>query len=1168
MQAFLKKFLNKKAITIFVLLCFFLPFKSHAEISKDQTYTIGGVTQKGTLVPAGNFSYFVTSSGATYKVSDKIYATQFNGELTADGKGLLLYDNIDTRHSRPTSYIGPDGKVANFLGGSTAYTDEAGNLYLNGSSPDGTGKQITYVIGKDGIAKLAPDGIPNDAAPAIKFSDQLGGIGCDHWYTTPWECIALPVLAGVGNMIMSFFALFLYIVGEIFDWLILGTIVNMSSTFGQMTDAINAGWSAGKNIANMLFIVILIYLAIETVLDLGHDTKKKVIRVIVMAILINFSLFFTEVMIDMSNAAATGIYYDMKHTIEEHSHGGIAGAFMSVLNLQRLLNNKNPPLPTDKIQPSSFKPGILETKQQAATNDIGLGKIIFITIFGSFTMFSTAMIFLASIFLLSGRVVYFLMLMVFSPLAFAAMAIPDKDYANSKYWTPLINNALFAPLYMVFLNITMKIILDQRFTDALTSSGSPSSSLIGLNDHPALNTLGLGLGLGSLIQILYIFLIVNTMALTSLVVAKELGIEGADAAMDFVTKAKGAFKGVVGRRIVRGIDTSGMHELPSWAQGEFGLRRLDEKMRQSKFFGNNAFFGDTLQKYTTGQLVDMKFGSEKSATEAYHEDHEFASKRDSINKRNKALDIIKGKGEFKNLTGREKDIAIQAAIGDLTKKEVAEMVENDHTLLHNKDFLKNMTDDQRKAIKDSDHLTESEKREAMQTAFKDRMELAVKVAAAKKAYDKAFNDRTEYKDPDTGKVVADFSDKNLTTDERAELYTKHRPNGPAMDSTVYETYRRITVDGIRDMNFAYPGMLTENRYTDEHGHVHEARAAEMILYGAHDQARAAGIFSEAQGQNFRDAKSQDFIDAQNMQFGINTDADVYQIPASEGGLTSKERDDLWKGVNKYATAFPERSDHLEQFIKSVPAGITKKKYDQLVIKNEDQRKAWVAAGKELMHSNYEGKQANEIQKNKSHIRLLTPVIRDLGADHIQPLKGNQDQGENKVIQEVMIADLLDESRDLSKQNSELLYRGFDRSDRDQIYTDDLEMPVVDRAKGEFVTEPDGTVKKIALPNIYGMEHLLDNAGMTDKIEKSKATKALLLWKRNVSEARERQRGGEQNVVIPKIEDAGLHPALVQLVKDITAGRKVSVLNTPPTTTSSPKSSQAPKDAQGLDYFGF
>ena len=72
---------------------------------------------------------------------------------------------------------------------------------------------------------------------------------------------------------------------------------------------VEKGWGAVRDVANIFFILMLLYVAIKTVLSLNvTDNKRLVGVIIIVALLINFSLFTTKVVIDASNILAKIFY--------------------------------------------------------------------------------------------------------------------------------------------------------------------------------------------------------------------------------------------------------------------------------------------------------------------------------------------------------------------------------------------------------------------------------------------------------------------------------------------------------------------------------------------------------------------------------------------------------------------------------------------------------------------------------------------------------------------------------------------------------------------------------------------------------------------------------------------------------------------------------------------
>src|SRR3989344_890918 len=90
-------------------------------------------------------------------------------------------------------------------------------------------------------------------------------------------------------------------------------------------DFIATIWGIVRDFANIFFILILLYAAIQIILDLGHGGGKKMVAmVILVALLVNFSLFFTKVVIDSSNIVALIFYNKIDTSTVVPTHVGSA----------------------------------------------------------------------------------------------------------------------------------------------------------------------------------------------------------------------------------------------------------------------------------------------------------------------------------------------------------------------------------------------------------------------------------------------------------------------------------------------------------------------------------------------------------------------------------------------------------------------------------------------------------------------------------------------------------------------------------------------------------------------------------------------------------------------------------------------------------------------------
>lgn len=240
------------------------------------------------------------------------------------------------------------------------------------------------------------------------------------------------------------------------DWFMHFSI--QSSTYSE-SEFISEGWSLVRDISNIVFIFILLYIAIGTILRLPSvDAKKMIGTLVVVALLINFSLFFTKIVIDASNILANLMY----NTISVGGGTGvgdektISGALVSQFNPQTLFS----------------KSGI------DANNDIGM--YIIVTLVAVVMNVLLIMMFLKIGILFVGRVISLMVAMIFSPMAFISMIVPGMKSWKNIGWTnwssELIKTAFLAPIFLFFLYLII-LFLDLK-TLAISDTASAGANLL------------------------------------------------------------------------------------------------------------------------------------------------------------------------------------------------------------------------------------------------------------------------------------------------------------------------------------------------------------------------------------------------------------------------------------------------------------------------------------------------------------------------------------------------------------------------------------------------------------------------------------------------------------------------------------------------------------------
>lgn len=270
-----------------------------------------------------------------------------------------------------------------------------------------------------------------------------------------YDCIWVPLMNWVGALFLTLGGFVLQVVGSVFDMLIDKVVVAYRQTLETLgiMDAINIGWTVFRDLSNILIIGMFVFIAINIILGLSEFGDKKLIaRVLIVAVLINFSLLFTKLIIDTSNFTAYQIY---KQTSGGQTNSGgfsIAAGFLQPMGITSVWD--------------TYK--VVQANAQGAAS-----KAFFFGFTGGILLLLVAATLLYGVVLIAARAVLFIFLMLTAPIAFATYLVPSfekSQFGWGNWWKTLINNAVFGPLLMVFLYISLLII---------TRAGAARSQTIG-----------------------------------------------------------------------------------------------------------------------------------------------------------------------------------------------------------------------------------------------------------------------------------------------------------------------------------------------------------------------------------------------------------------------------------------------------------------------------------------------------------------------------------------------------------------------------------------------------------------------------------------------------------------------------------------------------------------
>jgi len=265
---------------------------------------------------------------------------------------------------------------------------------------------------------------------------------------------AVPVF--IGRVIQAAGAVFLNIGAKILE---LSIIFSIGDGSGEnpidKIDGIQVGWTVMRDFANLFFIFIILFIAIKTILQLGgRETKEMLVRVIVVALLINFSAFFTKVVIDAGNVVAVGFYNRIldsdtprtgTNTCDDGEPCSIADRFIDAANI---------------VQQTNYDRARGESVANKLEDNLGpMQRMLFYMLSGGM-FFVLGALFIKGAFYFIARMIAFCFLIMFSPIAFLSYAFPSGKVSKfmDKWWGELLSYTILAPLYMIIMYLVLQVI--------------------------------------------------------------------------------------------------------------------------------------------------------------------------------------------------------------------------------------------------------------------------------------------------------------------------------------------------------------------------------------------------------------------------------------------------------------------------------------------------------------------------------------------------------------------------------------------------------------------------------------------------------------------------------------------------------------------------------------
>ncbi len=311
------------------------------------------------------------------------------------------------------------------------------------------------------------------------------------------------------TFVVGVFGTLVYIAGQLLNVAVETYTIGFGNQFIDLGlgFAVNNLWETVRDIFNLTFIFGLVYIGFKMILNTGDtNARRMLVHIILAALLVNFSLFFTKFVIDFSNVAAAQVAqgFYKAGVPDGESHYQVSDQFLHVVGFTSIFKNN------------------LEGAQNLAQGKASGFTYIFFTMVMLIIM---AFVFFAGAILLMIRFVVLNLYMILSPIMFLGWVFPALSSYSEKYWSGFLSRAFFAPAYLLMLYFAF--IIMQQYAGLINSGGSFQELFTGTSETNLATTFATTVPFFAMICI---FLI------ASVVVAQKMSMDGASWVTGFSKK--------------------------------------------------------------------------------------------------------------------------------------------------------------------------------------------------------------------------------------------------------------------------------------------------------------------------------------------------------------------------------------------------------------------------------------------------------------------------------------------------------------------------------------------------------------------------------------------------------------------------------------------------------
>lgn len=451
----------------------------------------------------------------------------------------------------------------------------------------------------------------------------------------------------------------------------MGNYLNTTSGLGT---GIQELWAVIRDILNILFIFGLIHVGIKTIIDQHNsETHRLLGRLIVAALLVNFSLFITQVIVDFTNVLSVQIYNQIVASELTRSFQGgptelgvelnaesIAGAFLQLTNVTTFFGGDDATAGMTNVQSLIF------------------------AIFTLFFLITAGLVFGLAAFLLISRFIALIIFMILSPVMFAGWIFPAFEEQQNKWWSKFIHYALFPPALLMMIYLALMVLNKMQF--------------IFIEQNAGFTGVMKGAGMTSeTMTLIMFFCIAIGFLYASIKIANSMGIAGAETSMHFLNEARGMAQSFAYRRVPGALLNQVVEQIDR-ANRNAGKGSTFAKMGN---YGLRMITGGEQGRATIKKASN--YGAGGHGREHYEHDEHERKKRAA-----RGVQIHNIEHALALADNVANNVIKEKAMRDASSAQLIEMIEHHQE----KDIINNaglLSDSQFKAITDSDKVDDATK---------------------------------------------------------------------------------------------------------------------------------------------------------------------------------------------------------------------------------------------------------------------------------------------------------------------------------------------------------------------------------------------------------------------------------------------------------------------------